>query len=364
MKKNIQQLVLATISILGAIACQKDKDDFGYDGTYLESGSAIVVNEGTFGNPSATASFISKNGQVFNNIYGAINNGAILGDVFQSYFVVGTKGICILNNSKKIELVDARNFKNIGTIIDADNITYPRYAVATDTSTLYVSNGSTTGNVLVINLTTKTVTNSISVGNGPEQMLIHNNNLYVANSGGFGVDSTVSVVNLATITETQKIVVGAIPTKMVKDANNNIWVLCKGESDFSNWPTITKLSATKIVRINTSNNTVDKSFTIIGVGNEGDASNLTIGQNGQTIYYNIDDVIYTFPINATSLPNTIFTSGRDFYGFNAHPFNGQLYACKAPNFISSGYVFRFNSNGTLIDSLQVGIAPNAVIFNP
>jgi len=363
MRKNIQKLFIAVLVIFQIMSCQKEETTTKYDGTYLESGSAIVVNEGNFGTPNATASFISREGELFNNIYGTINGGVALGDVFQSYYIVGTKGICVLNNSRKIEIVDARSFRNIGTIIDATNITYPRYSVAVDTSRVYVSNGSGEGTVLVINPTTKSIVKTINVGNGPEQMQIHNNYLYVANSGGYGVDSTISIINLTTETEVQKITIGDIPTKMVKDANGNIWVLCNGQSNYSNWPNIDKLTPARLVKINTTNNTIDKSFKIIATGSESYTGNLTIGNNGQTIYYNIDETVYSLPINASTLSPTIFTSGRKFYGINAHPYNGQVYATYAPNFSSNGFVFRFDASGKLMDSLRVGIGPNAVIFN-
>lgn len=363
MKTQSKKLWIVVLIITQLLACQKELDTIQFDGTFIESGSAIVVNEGSFGNNNASASFISRNGVVSNNIYSTINGGAVLGDVFQSYFVVGTKGICILNNSKKIEIVDARSFRNIGTIIDASKITYPRYAIAQDTTKVYISNGSGAGTLVVLNPTTKTIVKTINVGNGPEQMLIANNSIYVANSGGYGVDSTVSVVSLTTEIETQKIIVGDIPSKMVKDANGNIWVLCLGQSDYSNWPNVAKLTPSKLVKINTSNNTVERTFTLVASGSVSYTGNLTIGNNGQTLYYSIDQNVYTLPITASTLSPTLFLSGRTFYGLSAHPNNGQLYACYAPSFSTDGYVFRYNANGLLIDSLKVGIGPNSIIFN-
>jgi YVTN family beta-propeller protein len=360
-RKNI--VLLTALSVFTLISCKKEESNFSFDGTYIESGAAIVVNEGSFGSNNGSASFISRNGQVSNNIFEAANGGDVLGDVFQSYSRVGNTGICVVNNSQKIVLVDARTFKYLATISDATKITYPRYAVAKDTSRLYVSNGSGTGTVLAIDLKTKTIAKTIAVGSGPEQMAILGNQLFVANSGGFGVDSTISVISLTTETVTNTVKVGDMPTKIVKDAQNNLWILCYGATDYSNWPDITKLTPTKLVKLNTSTLSVEKSFTLVPANSPSYNANLCIGDAGQTLYYSVGDEVFAMSIAATTLPEEPLISGREFYGLNANPFNGELVATYAPSFTQSGYVLRYSSTGTLRDSLRVGIGPNAVIFN-
>ena len=70
---------LISILFLIFISCQKETIVDTYTGTYIESGSAIVVNEGTFLTNNSSASFISRNGVVTNNIYALANNGANCG---------------------------------------------------------------------------------------------------------------------------------------------------------------------------------------------------------------------------------------------------------------------------------------------
>ena len=285
----------------------------------------------------------------------------------QSYTAVGNKGIVCVNNSFKIEIVDARTFKRLATIVDTtatQNTSYVRYALGINENKAYVTNGNFAGEVEVIDLTTYKISKSINVGKGPEQLSMVGNTVYVCNSGGFDVDSTVSIINSATDIVTSTVNVGDIPVKIVKDAQNNLWVLCAGQSDYSNYPIINKLSPSKLVRINSTTNAVDKSFTLINAGNPSYVVNLAIGNNGRTVYYSINDKIFALEITSGSLPSTPIISGRSFYGLAASPYNNQIWGLQAPNFSSSGYVYRYTSAGSLIDSLKVGIGPNNAVFNP
>ena len=363
MTKKISLFILVCISI---ISCKKEDTNDTTTGTFTESGSAIVVNEGNFGSSNGSVSFVDRNGLVTNYIYENANAGINIGDVVQSYTRIGNKGIICVNNSFKIEIVDARTFKHLATIVDSSatqNTSYLRYALGISDTKAYVTNGNFAGEVEVIDLTTNTIMKSISIGKGPEQLVIVNNNVYVCNSGGFDVDSTVSIIDATTDAVTATVNVGDIPTKIVRDAQNNVWVLCAGQSDYSNYPIINKLSPSKLVRINTTTNTVDRSYTLINAGNPSYVVQLAIGNNGRTIYYSVSDRIYALDIATTTLPTTALITGRNFYGLSASPFSNQIWALQAPNFTSSGYVFRYTSTGTLIDSLKVGIGPNNAVFN-
>ena len=140
MTKKISVFMLVCLSI---ISCKKEENTGGNIGTYLESGSAIVVNEGNFGSSNGSVSYIDRNGVATNFIYENANNGINLGDVIQSYTTVGTKGIICVNNSFKIEIVDARTFKRLATITDTtatQNTSYVRSALAINDNKAYVTN--------------------------------------------------------------------------------------------------------------------------------------------------------------------------------------------------------------------------------
>lgn len=366
MKKITQKIALSILLALSITSCKKENNN--YSQTFIESGSAIVVNEGNFGSSNASISYIDRDGVASNYIYEAANSGINIGDIIQSYTTVGTKGIICVNNSNKIEIVDARTFKHIATIIDntaSQNTSYVRYAIGVSNTKAYVTNGNSAtgdvGEVEVIDLNTNTITKSINVGKGPEQLAIFGNSVYVCNSGGYNVDSTVSVINIANDVVTATINVGDIPTKIVKDAQNNLWVLCKGQApDY-----ITNTTPAKLVRINTTTNTVDRSFVLINAGSPTIYNmNLAIGDNGRKVYYSLADNVYVLDITTPAISTMPLISKDNLYGLSASPYNNQIWVLQAPNFTSSGYVFRYNATGSLIDSIKVGIAPNGAFFNP
>ena len=104
MKKILIIVLFSTLFF----SCKKEDNQNNTIGTYAESGSAIVVNEGNYGSNNGSVSFVDRNGLVTNYIYENANSGINLGDVIQSYTRIGNKGIICVNNSFKIEIVDAK----------------------------------------------------------------------------------------------------------------------------------------------------------------------------------------------------------------------------------------------------------------
>ncbi len=357
MKKT---LLLFTISLSVLISCKKESSN-NVD-NYIESGSALIVNEGGFTKNNGSISYISHNNKVVNNIFEQANGGQVAGDVLQSFTRVGNLGIICANNSQKVIVVDARTFKQMATVTSGTD--YPRFALGVTNDKAYITNGSFTGQVLVLNLKTFAVTKTINVGGGPEEMLMSNGKVFVANSGGFGTDNTVSIINTTTDAEVSRITVADNPTEMEKDAQGYLWVLCKGNVTYDP-PTYSPVrhSPAKLVRINPALNAIDKQIEIIPVtADYSAADNLAISGDGSTLFVCVDDKVYQLPFSATSLPATPIIS-RLFYGLDVHPFTGEIWGLDAGNFNEAGKIIRYNSNAQVLDSFKVGIIPNAVYFN-
>ena len=66
-------------------------------------------------------------------------------------------------------------------------------------------------------------------------------------------------------------------------------------------------------------------------------------------------------INATSLPSNAIVN-REFYGLGVNPLNENIYG-GIGNFSTNSWMLYYKSDGTLIDSMQVGIGPNGFVFN-
>ncbi len=347
--------------ILFTMSCSKEQTAIAPD-NYVESGSAIVVNEGGFQKNNGSISYISRNNTVYNNVFEQSNNGQIVGDILQSFTRSGNYGIICANNSQKVIVLDARTFKQVANITNGTD--YPRFALGVAANKVYITNGSSVGSVLVLNLNTFTIDKVIAVGDGPEEMLAVNGKVYVANSGGFGNNNTVSIIDIATDRVINTITVGDYPTEIEKDADGFLWVLCKGAIIYPapNYAPV-RQSAAKVVRINPLNNSIDKSIDLVPANADlSAADNLDISGDGSRVYVCVDDKVYEFPITASALP-VIPIINRFFYGLDVHPYTNEIWGVDPGDYNEAGKVIRYNSSAQPVDSFRVGIIPSGVYFN-
>lgn len=342
-------------------SCKKKKDEEdpcakykngSFSGNY--SSGVFVSNQGSFGTPNGTVSYISRNGSVENGIFEAANCST-LGDVVQSLTVNNGKGYIVVNNSNKIEVVNADDFKSTGKIT---SLLLPRYFVALDNNKAYVSewiqtypNPTINGRISIINLSTNMVTSSIAVGKNPEEMIIAGGKLYVANSA----DSTVTVINTSTDLVENTITVGDSPRSLLQDANNDIWVLAEGKwkSDYTGLETMGKL-----VKFNPATPNSQTKFQFNSMYSQ--PSYLNKNAAGTKLYYTFDGKLYDHDINASALSSSPLIN-RYFDNFGIDPTNNFIYAAKS-NSNNKGWVLRYNASATLLDSFQVGIFPSEIYF--
>src|SRR5262245_4125380 len=84
----------------------------------------FVVNEGNFLDADGSVSFIHPSEAVTQDLFGTVNDGRALGDVVQSMTISGDLAFVVVNNSNKVEIVNANTFQAIHTIT---NVKLPRY---------------------------------------------------------------------------------------------------------------------------------------------------------------------------------------------------------------------------------------------
>lgn len=356
MKKNLLNLFMVSAILL--TACTKDPETASptTPSESLFKSGVYIVNEGNFNAGNASIDLYSKDSnKVIKNIFTLVNNRP-LGDVAQSMTIVNNKGYIILNGSAKIEIINANNAKSIASI---SGFTSPRYMVAKDTSRGFVSDWFS-NKVHEINLTTHTIVRSISVGTGPEGMCVVGNKLYVANCGGYELDSTISIVDLTSNQEIKRLKVGDAPLAIQQDVNGNVWVLCRGSygADFMSSDDDTKGA---LVKINPNTDEIIQSLEIGVKGDHPDKIKMNAAKN--TMYflssYNFLSGVYKFSITDVAAPTTAFISGY-YYGLGYDKVNDELYLADAVDFKQNGFVKKYSSTGTLIDTYSVGIIPNGI----
>jgi YVTN family beta-propeller protein len=349
MNTNIRKITAALLASMLFFSCSKEPNP--EEGVY---GPGIYVcNEGNFNQSNASISYIPRtNYQVYNDIFAQANNNATLGDVAQSISLHNGKFYIVLNNSGKVTVVNAEDFKISGTISDRN---LPRYmAFKGDRGYLtewqsFTSNGKLT----VINLINNSVVKQIDVGKFPEKLIIHNNRLFVTNSN----DTTISVINLNTETLEQTLTVGHWPNSIVKDANNKLWVLCGGIPSWAGGPTPGTL-----VRINPDNLQIEQTLSFNSTSSN--PSNLSINKAGNKLYYVFENKIYQTDITASSIPaSPLISSNFTYtYGLGIDPQSNYIFVADAGSFTSNGVVRWYSSTGSLIDTAVVGIGPNGFYF--
>ena len=182
------------------------------------SGGVFIVNEGNFMNGNAELGFIN-NGlkQRFDNVFVSANKRN-LGDVFQSMSIINDQAYLVINSSGKIEIINPKTFKSIGTI---SGLRSPRYIVKVGNNKAYVSD-LYDNNIFVIDLQSNQIIKKIPVKGWTEEMLSLNGYTYVTNVRS----SKIMVIDEFTDEIIDSIITPFAPKNILKDADNRIWILC------------------------------------------------------------------------------------------------------------------------------------------
>jgi DNA-binding beta-propeller fold protein YncE len=354
--KNLSRILLALIiiNVVAFSACKKDTpSDSAIMGKQPFAEGVFIINEGMFPGIGSVSFYNRTTGKVQNDIYSEVN-GVPLGSTVQSIEVYDSLAYIVVNNSGKVEVVNAGTFKSVGTLTGLNS---PRYFIGIDSTKGYVSDWPNT--VAVINLQDLSVTKTIETFSGPEKMVLSGDEVYVINGGGWGIDSTITVIDYHNDLATQTIQVGKRPTGIVKDADGRIWVMCSGKG-FNGWPHDGD-SEGHIMKINPVSHKIEKDIIFPGTANH--PEKLAINKDGTILYFLYSQGIYQMNISSSTFNYTMLVESGDFYNLGCDPVSGLIYASDPGDFQSDGYVYRFNpTDGAMIDSLKVGIGPGEFCF--
>lgn len=340
---------LALAVTLVSTSCTKD-EDASIKGAF--SNGIFIVNEGPFQTGTGTITYYNPDSNLIKQDIFETINGRPLGNIAQSMTIYNGKGYIVINNAGTVEVVDIATFKSEATIT---NLTNPSQFLIVDGQKAYVSDWI--GHVAVVDMATNTITKTIPAGTGPDVMVKSGNYVYVANTGGFGVDSTVTVIDFSTDKVVKTITVGDVPAGMAADGNGNIWVLCKGKG-FNGWPQPADTRA-KLVQIDPVTFLIDTKYTFSSTDTH--PEKLVINKQKSSLFFLFDESIYQFGITMPGIPERIFS--RSFYSLGYENKTGYLYASDVKNYTSNGIVLRIKAdNGSVVDSILTGIVPRSFAF--
>lgn len=338
--KNLYLGIIASAFLFASCSNDDDNNDAPL-GAY--DNGVLILNEGNFGTPNASVSFVSNDLNTFqNDIFKLVNTPMVLGDVAQSMSFSNEKAFIVVNNSNEVEVVNRYTFKSLGTI--TEKLQNPRYSVVLNDK-LYVTN-SISKAVTVYDAKTFAYIASIPLNKTAERIVAANGKLYVTNAA-YGSGTDVTVINPASNTVSKTITL-ANGINSIEEKNGSVYVLSG---------TSTKNTLSKI---NTSTDTAT-SFEATAT-----KSALNMDIDGDKIYYTQATEVYAINLTATAFSDKALFSVKDsswstFYGFGV--IDGKIYSGDANAFTSDGTVTVYSSTGTVLKTLTAGKGPNGFYSN-
>lgn len=354
---QLKHLFFPFIFGLFLVSCGTDDDtsQLPENGPTTFDSGIFVLNEGNFGQGNTSVTHIDQQtGMVNHYIFEAVNE-IPLGDTATDMAFSGDHAFVVINVSNTIEVVNRNTFKSVATI--DNNLNNPR-KIAFLEGNLYVTNWGEGGDatddyVAVFNTQNFELLTTISVEEGPEDIISTNGRIYVAHAGGWSFNNKVSVI---TGTEVHKVIeVGQVPNSLAA-VNGNLWVASAGLPDYAGE------TAGSISRINLSTLEVEKEYIFSEAGQH--PANLTLYND--RIYYTLGGEVFSFSTQEDVLPTiSDFTIEEVayLYGFRIH--NGKVYATSAnPDFTGNGKLYVYDAaGGILLEQYETGINPNGIFFN-
>ncbi|WP_264530905.1 YncE family protein [Flavobacterium sp. N502540] len=377
MKKRSTQFLLSLFVALLLVSCREEetifpssdksvaapRSDGNIEGFYL-------LNEGNMGmNRASIDVFNYRTGNYTTDIYSERNPTVVkeLGDVGNDIKIYGNKVYAVINCSNKVEVIDKWSAKRIKKI-DIPNCRYVTFYknkayVSSYSGPVAIDPNAEIGFVAEIDTTSLEIKRKVTVGYQPEQMVVHNGKLYVANSGGYKVpnyDRTVSVIDLETFTEIKKIDVGINLHSMQVDSRGDIYVSSRG--DYYNTPS---------------------NLFVIDTKTDEKKMQLDIPVSATCL---VDDLLYYYSVSWSYLTNSnkvtygildtktkkvindkIITDGTDKhimipYGLQVNPETKEIYITDAQNYVVTGYIYCFTPEGKLKWKTTAGNIPAHIAF--
>ncbi|HYI77885.1 MAG TPA: DUF5074 domain-containing protein [Chryseolinea sp.] len=349
--KNLKFYVLILVTVFTVSFSSCDDDDTNPQGKFEEG--VLVVNEGNFQDADGTISHISSDGTVTQDLFGAANNGLALGDVVQSMSVDGEFAYIVVNNSNKMEVVDANTFAAQYTL---KNVLLPRYFTTYNGAGYLTEWVSFTdpGRVAIIDLQNHVVTESITTDFGAENIIAHQGKLYVSNN----FTNTVSVIDPVNKKVIKTIEVGDSPGEFLIDSQNMLWVICAGAYQAEDGALV-QLDPAK--SDDESANSILKTVEL----NANVSSKAAINKAKDKIFYYKGSSVYAVNTSDTEVPTSaVFTESKvsSFYGIGIDPETDILYMTDSKSFAGNGTVYQYSLAGVAMDDFEVGVGPNSLVF--
>lgn len=320
----------------------------------------LVLCEGLWGMDNSTISFIDH-GVLTNKWFRQQNAHQRLGDTGNDLLMVNDTLIAISVNWSNI----IQYIRPDGTAIAATEDIPNNRKLATDGEYLYCTSYANNGYVAKIDLRTKKIVDTCPVGYEPEGIAFYRGRLFVANTGGYSsqashdYESTISVIDAQTMKELKRIDTGCI--NLFGNMSQEGQFLCiNSVGDYYKEPG-------RCVVLNMQS----EEFRVFDFPV---TYNCSYGGKFYTIGSSFSYITntYEFSIHTIQLPSLQVEEGlADYdaaistikqmdspYGIYISPHSGHLYVSDARSYVTNGYVYEFDRDGSLLNKYSLkGINP-------
>lgn len=316
----------------------------------ISKGNVWVINEGNFGSSNATIGVYNTNDSSYSESVFFDTNGYFIGDVLQSVDVAGEIAYGVLNGSNTIESFETGSFESIETL-EHRSIDKPRYmAIEPSKNRAFVSiwgpyntdYSLSNSKVLVLDLNSMTVIDSIGTAPGVEQIELIDNALLVSRNY-YGAFNHLSIISTTDLSLKADIELPAGPDEIFLDSQGAPWVVC---------------TSGKLVKIDVESQRIDETIDL-GAPIFGDVDIF----DGQ-VYFLQGDVVKSVVLSTGEVTERVSSLSVTLpYTLGVNPFNGDIYLGDGVAYGSEGKVYHYKNGGELVQAFQVGIFPSQFLFN-
>jgi len=330
----------------------------------------FLLNEGNMGSNKCTLDFFSyETGVYYKNIYADRNPMVAkeLGDVGNDLQAYGNKLYAVVNCSHFVEVMDINTAKHI-TQISIPNCRYITFHKGYGYVTSYagpvqLDPNSRLGYVAKIDTASLQVVDTCNVGYQPEEMVVYQNKLYVANSGGYrfpNYDNRVTVIDLNTFKVIKQIEVAINLHRMEIDRYGKIYVSSRG--DYYD-------VGSEMYVLNAATDRVEGALGLpcSEMAVCGDSLYIYSTEWSYVTYTNrIGYAIYNVKTGQVD-SRSFITDGTDAeidipYGLIVNPENGDFFITDAKDYVTPGILYCFDKQGKKKWSVTTGDIPAHMTF--
>ena len=325
--------------------------DYGplHEEPFAQSQRGVFITcEGNFGWDNASLSFYDPAARTVENEIFIRANGMKLGDVAQSMTLHKGRGYVVVNNSGAVYVIDPATFRVTGVI---EGVVSPRNIHFPNDTTAYITD-LYDPRITVVDSRSNRIRGRIPMNGhkSTEQMVQYGKYVYC---NCWSYQNRIIKIDTETDQVVDELKVGIQPTSLVMDKNHKMWTITDGGYEGSPYG----YEAPSLYRIDAETFTVEKQFKF----KMGDwPSEVQLNGTGDKLYW-INKDIWSMDVDAERVPVRPFLeySGTIYYGLTVDPVRGDVYVADAIDYQQQGIVYRYSSEGELIDEFYVGIIPGA-----